>query len=83
MNTTIATSGPLSQREAHVGDDVRPAPALVVASGKDHNEYENTSRRVATLMPNAQLLELPHVKHWPHFEDPETFNRASLGFLLG
>jgi 2-hydroxy-6-oxonona-2,4-dienedioate hydrolase len=59
------------------------APALVVASGKDHNEYENTSRRVATLMPNAQLLEMPHVKHWPHFEDPETFNQASLNFLLG
>jgi pimeloyl-ACP methyl ester carboxylesterase len=59
------------------------APALVVASGKDHNEYENTSRRVAALMPNAQLLEMPHVRHWPHFEDPETFNQASLSFLLG
>jgi pimeloyl-ACP methyl ester carboxylesterase len=59
------------------------APALIVASGKDHNEYENTSRRVAALMPNAQLLEMPHVRHWPHFEDPETFNQASLRFLLG
>jgi pimeloyl-ACP methyl ester carboxylesterase len=59
------------------------APALVVASGKDHNEYENTSRRVAALMPNAQLLEMPHVRHWPHFEDPGTFNQASLRFLLG
>jgi 2-hydroxy-6-oxonona-2,4-dienedioate hydrolase len=59
------------------------APALVVASGKDHNEYENTSRRVAGLMPNAQLLEMPHVRHWPHFEDPDTFNEASLRFLLG
>jgi len=58
------------------------APALVVASGKDHNEYENTSRRVAALMPNAELLEMPHVKHWPHFEDPDTFNDASLQFLL-
>jgi pimeloyl-ACP methyl ester carboxylesterase len=59
------------------------APALVVASGKDHSEYENTSRRVAALMPNAQLLEMPRVRHWPHFEDPETFNQASLSFLLG
>ena len=57
------------------------APAFVVASGKDHNEYENTSRRVASLMPNAQLFEMPHVRHWPHFEDPQTFNRASLEFL--
>ena len=58
------------------------APAFVVASGKDHNEYENTSRRVATLMPNAELFEMPHVRHWPHFEDPDTFNEASLRFLL-
>jgi pimeloyl-ACP methyl ester carboxylesterase len=59
------------------------APAFVVASGKDHNEYENTSRRVAALMPNAELFEMPHVRHWPHFEDPATFNEASLRFLLG
>jgi pimeloyl-ACP methyl ester carboxylesterase len=57
------------------------APALVIASGKDHNEYENTSRRVAELMPNAELLEMPHVKHWPHFEDAAMFNEASLRFL--
>lgn len=59
------------------------APALVVASGKDHNEYENTSRRAATLMPDAELLEMPEVRHWPHFEDPATFNAAALRFLLG
>jgi pimeloyl-ACP methyl ester carboxylesterase len=59
------------------------APALVVASGKDHNEYENTSRRVASLMPHAELLEMPHVRHWPHFEDAETFNEAALRFLSG
>jgi pimeloyl-ACP methyl ester carboxylesterase len=58
------------------------APAFVVASGKDHNEYESTSRRVAALMPTAELFEMPHVKHWPHFEDSETFNEASLRFLL-
>ncbi len=58
------------------------SPALVVASGKDDNEYESTSRRVAELMPNARLMEMPHVKHWPHFEDADTFNAASLAFLL-
>jgi 2-hydroxy-6-oxonona-2,4-dienedioate hydrolase len=58
------------------------APAFVVASGKDHNEYENTSRRVASLMPHAELFEMPHVRHWPHFEDPAAFNEASLRFLL-
>ena len=59
------------------------APALVVASGKDYSEYESTARRVAALLPNSQLLEMPDVKHWPHFEDPETFNPAAVKFLRG
>jgi pimeloyl-ACP methyl ester carboxylesterase len=58
------------------------APTLAVASGKDYSEYSNTSRRVAELMPNAQLLDMPDVKHWPHFEDPDRFNEASIRFLL-
>ena len=33
-------------------------------------------------MPNARVVEMPDVKHWPHFEDADTFNRGSLGFLL-
>jgi 2-hydroxy-6-oxonona-2,4-dienedioate hydrolase len=59
------------------------APTLVVASGKDHSEYESTARRVAALLPHSELLEMPNVKHWPHFEDPEVFNPAALKFLLG
>lgn len=58
------------------------APALVIASGKDYNEYQSTSRRVVDLMPNAQILEMPHVKHWPHWEDPVTYNEAAIRFLL-
>jgi pimeloyl-ACP methyl ester carboxylesterase len=57
------------------------APALVAVSGRDVSEYESTSRRVATLMPNAQLIEMPDAKHWPHFEDAERFNEASIRFL--
>lgn len=59
------------------------APALVIASGKDHNEYQSTARQVAEIIPNAEVLEMPHVRHWPHFEDPDTFNAAVLDFLLG
>jgi 2-hydroxy-6-oxonona-2,4-dienedioate hydrolase len=59
------------------------APTLVVASGKDYSEYENTARRVAALLPNSELLEMPGVKHWPHFEDPDVFNPAALKFLRG
>ncbi len=36
------------------------APTLVVASGQDDSEYESTARRVATLIPNAEVLEMPY-----------------------
>jgi 2-hydroxy-6-oxonona-2,4-dienedioate hydrolase len=59
------------------------APTLVIASGQDFSEYESTARRVAALLPNSQLLEMPGVRHWPHFEDPAVFNAAALKFLRG
>jgi pimeloyl-ACP methyl ester carboxylesterase len=58
-------------------------PTLTIASGEDVSEYSNTSRAVAALMPNARVAEMPGVKHWPHFEDADTFNRISLDFLGG
>jgi 2-hydroxy-6-oxonona-2,4-dienedioate hydrolase len=56
-------------------------PTLVVASGRDHGEYQSTARRVAELIPDARVLEMPETKHWPHFEDPDVFNAAALEFL--
>ncbi|HVV31140.1 MAG TPA: alpha/beta hydrolase [Mycobacteriales bacterium] len=57
------------------------ARTLVVASGKDFSEYQSTARRVASYIPRCEVLEMPHVKHWPNFEDPETFNAAAVQFL--
>jgi 2-hydroxy-6-oxonona-2,4-dienedioate hydrolase len=59
------------------------APTLVVASGKDHSEYMNTAQQVARLIPNSGVVEMAQVRHWPAFEDPETFNAAALRFLRG
>jgi 2-hydroxy-6-oxonona-2,4-dienedioate hydrolase len=58
------------------------APTLVVASGRDHGEYQSTARRVAALIPGAEVFEMPDVRHWPHFEDPAAFDAAALRFLL-
>jgi 2-hydroxy-6-oxonona-2,4-dienedioate hydrolase len=58
------------------------APTLVVASGKDHGEYQSTARRVADYLPKSEVFEMPEVRHWPHFEDPDAFNEAALRFLL-
>src|ERR1700728_1022634 len=57
------------------------APTLVIASGQDYSEYESTARRVSTLIPQAEILEMPGVRHWPHFEDPDLFNAAAIEFL--
>lgn len=57
------------------------APALVVGSLADADEYLKTARVVANLMPNAEYVDMEGVGHWPQFEDPETFNRLSLAFL--
>lgn len=59
------------------------APTLSIASGQDFSEYSNTSRRVAELMPNAIVVEMPDVKHWPHFEDADRFNEVAIKFLRG
>ncbi|GAA4658346.1 alpha/beta fold hydrolase [Gordonia humi] len=57
------------------------APTMVVASGKDHGEYQSTAHIVAGLIPNSEVFAMPEVRHWPHFEDPDSFNPAALEFL--
>ena len=57
------------------------APALVVGSLADKDEYLETARRVSRLMPRAQYVEMEGVGHWPHFEDPGRFNALCLDFL--
>jgi pimeloyl-ACP methyl ester carboxylesterase len=57
------------------------APTLVVASGQDHSEYQNTARRVARYIPNSEVFEMPGVRHWPNFEDPVAFDAAAVRFL--
>jgi pimeloyl-ACP methyl ester carboxylesterase len=57
------------------------APTMVVSSGKDIGVYQTTANRIAELIPGAEVFEMPEVRHWPHFEDPESFNPAALAFL--
>ena len=56
-------------------------PALVIASLEDKDEYLETAKKVSQLMPHAEYVEMPNVGHWPHFEDPDTFNRHFIHFL--
>jgi 2-hydroxy-6-oxonona-2,4-dienedioate hydrolase len=56
-------------------------PALVIASLEDKDEYLETAKTVSRLMPQAHYIEMPDVGHWPHFEDPQTFNQHFIHFL--
>ncbi|ORB45409.1 alpha/beta hydrolase [Mycobacterium paraseoulense] len=59
------------------------SPVTVVASGRDHGVYQETATSIAALIPDARVLEMPEVRHWPHFEDPDMFNAAAVAFLVG
>lgn len=56
-------------------------PALVIVAGKDVAEYESTARRILEYMPRSTSLEMPHVAHWPNFEDPDFWNEKAIEFL--
>ncbi len=84
-NTLVLQDAAIRDRNLLTPDQWRSiaAPTLSIASGKDYSEYSNTSRQVAELMPNARLVDMPDVKHWPHFEDADRFNEVAIQFLLG
>ncbi len=85
MLNILALQDPdIRERNLLKDDDWRSiqAEALVVGSLADADEYLKTAQVVSKLMPNAKYVEMEEVGHWPQFEDPETFNRISLQFLL-
>ena len=56
-------------------------PALVVVGLKDTATPPALSHALATTIPGAQLVELPHCGHSPHIQDPEGFWNAVKPFL--
>lgn len=66
-------------------DDLRSiqAEALVLWTTKDPSGPVDEARRIASLIPNAQLAIMENCGHWPQFEDTPTFDRIHLDFLLG
>lgn len=58
-------------------------PALVVAAVDDRPLYVKTARKVAELLPQATLVEMEQVGHWPQFENPQRLNQLVIKFLRG
>jgi len=59
------------------------APTLVVWTSDDPTADVSEGRRIATMIPGALFAVMDGCGHWPQFEDPDTFNRIHLNFLLG
>ena len=71
------------------GQDLSPdqwralsAPILVVAAIDAPNMFLRNAWAIADLAPHVEVLELGDCDHWAQFERPETFNAASIAFLL-
>jgi 2-hydroxy-6-oxonona-2,4-dienedioate hydrolase len=59
------------------------APTLVLWTEHDPTAPVSEGRRVSGYIPGARFVVMPDCGHWPQYEDPETFNRIHLDFLLG
>ena len=73
------------RRNMLTDDDLRgiQAEALVIWTTKDPSGPVDEGKRIASLIPNACLAVIENAGHWPQYEQPETFNRIHLDFLLG
>lgn len=56
-------------------------PALVVCGDRDPITPPDDARRMASLIPGAQLAIIENAAHASNFDQPEAFNRAVTEFL--
>jgi 2-hydroxy-6-oxonona-2,4-dienedioate hydrolase len=59
------------------------APTLVLWTSDDPTADVTEGRRVAAMIPGARFEVMERCGHWPQYEDPKTFDRIHLDFLLG
>jgi 2-hydroxy-6-oxonona-2,4-dienedioate hydrolase len=59
------------------------APTLVLWTSDDPTADVAEGRRIASMIPGARFEVMTGCGHWPQYEDPKTFNRLHLDFLLG
>src|SRR6202165_872984 len=58
------------------------APTLVLWTSEDPTADVQEGRRMASMIPGARFEVMAGCGHWPQYEDPKTFNRLHLDFLL-
>ena len=74
----------IRRRNMITDEDLRSlsVPALVLWTTKDPSGPVDEAKRIAGLIPNAQLAVMDNCGHWPQYEDTDTFNQIHLDFLL-
>ena len=55
---------------------------LVLWTDKDPTAAVEVGEKIANLIPNGRFALMKDCGHWPQFEDPPTFNKIHLDFLL-
>ena len=58
------------------------APTLVLWTSHDPTAKVDVGEDLAALIPGARFVVMQDCGHWPQFEDPDTFNRIHIEFLL-
>jgi 2-hydroxy-6-oxonona-2,4-dienedioate hydrolase len=59
------------------------APTLVLWTSDDPTADVSEGKRISEMIPGARFEVMAGCGHWPQYEDPKTFNRLHLDFLLG
>jgi 2-hydroxy-6-oxonona-2,4-dienedioate hydrolase len=57
-------------------------PTLVLWTTHDPTAPPEAGKQVAGWIPNSRFVLMQNCGHWPQFENPDTFNRIHLDFLL-
>jgi pimeloyl-ACP methyl ester carboxylesterase len=58
-------------------------PVLLIESTSDSEHFRRNTQRAHALLSNSEVFAMEGVAHWPQFEQPDTFNRKAITFLLG
>ena len=58
------------------------APTMVLWTSHDPTAKVDVGQDLAALIPGAKFVVMQNCGHWPQFEDPDTFNRIHIEFLL-
>lgn len=59
------------------------APTMVLWTSHDPTADVSEGRKLSELIPGARFEVMDGCGHWPQFEDPATFNKLHIDFLLG